>query len=1769
MRSRLLLAVTIVATFLFLAAPTSAYADYHQYIDGTPFANYFGLTATGLSFQQTNHHLQCYGQLRAPPAGQAAYTHMFFGYTSSTDTYSYSTQNSYVLNTSLITEVFPNEPARSFFCQSPGTVPSAVFGNYWGVFGGAIVSSASVDTVIFNPTPLVNQLAYGGGCSSNLTYFISYARPYQSSPANSTRVDVFYYSNTTVPGIIASYVFDTIVDGSPLAQDAAFSGDGSTYAFGYTPGNLMICRFGNCTAYSIGSDVPFAIRLSTDGTVLIYGSIVTSVASSLGKVVIMQLQGITGYIVQTTITAPFGVAAQQFGFAIDFDWPLTTILIGAPMGFNSLGCVYVFNYLNNTHSLGWRSINTPLTPFGFTPPLTPLYLGSSVLLPNENATTAFAGMPMSWNITTMSGAILYYRSLDTEFTIPSFPRWQQTTFPVQQLANTLNVSNPSLISINVRGGAMTSDHSGVITVQWVNVGNGSTYMIAEVQHRDTTGYLIQDASPIIGPMLNPPAETTGGGVGSGMDQNMGACISDDKLTIAMSAWYTPNVSNSQVWILNRTTIGQDFSLAQIIQNTPGVYTRFGQDLVCSSDLTKIYISTWFDESGTDSGPNGVAFWQRNTTTSSWQLAAFYVSSGTSAMPNRPLTLSRDGNRFAYVIDGGTLQIGIQTPYGSQTLSPASIAFITSLEFDYYGNTLAIGAPDANGGLGTTLIANWNQENNSFAIQSTISGTSNLTGSMVSLCQAGTTLLRTAGNDSLEIWTRPTFISTSWSLNMIINSTEGFTASSRTNVHHAMSATGESITTVTGQTNTTFGLGNQLVESYRWLPFDCPVLPQFTFVEELWSDSNNTATELYAQAATISSTSGVVVGIGGQYATQSWADIYTPTGNGSYILNTDLPGFSTFTNIFGVVASEDTFRILTGSGSGGGDAAHFISFSNSTGRYYISQTVSADRPSVGDVDLHRNGLMGGIGFYDANNSTGGKIEIYRLATADTQSPQTYRLIQTIYNIYNIGDGAGTDTWGSSFAFTAYPGFMIVPYAGSITFRTDVYKWSDRDGFTPWQNITISTSFINAIITAKGNRIIWYEILSDSIHVGFRVSQLNGTTGFFMDLPPRTLFALADIGSTGPNGLGLTSNDDGTVISFPIGGSNGRYSVFIDSSGGLDPTGPWYFAGTVPQAPDETGTSSQGNSDNDKHTITSDCTTMVASVLDIPNQFVGVYHINNMICTPMADPSPYPYYATTITLPAGLGWTSQYYGIATSATSDGSGVIIGGFDITNNRTFAVVFDYNVTYATWTQRGVIIGSATNDVNSDFLTVRLSDSKFRAVIATAPLNPTGIFPAHTLSYYWNSSASTYILELDAFSTNNISVGESMDLSRDGLWMVVAATSINNTNAAIYVYRLPAWHDTDPVAPVPVQNLTAIGLPFSGRWGGHICLSAFGQTLAVANSNGGFWDIYQLDSGGNTYLFQERINMSTTFFIDGFALSGDGNVVAVNFRGTFNSTFYQAVLLSYYNNVTQQWSSNFSLIESQNQVTNTSLDGAISMNDQGTLLIVPRTENASISLYDLYQSSTPQTWTYVNTVPWPLSSDGSGQIQQGVQYNDARSLTADCKLIFASGQFFDGVAVYETGKTCTPLTMPTEPPGFPPVFNPPITPPVSPPGNPPVTPPVEPPVSPPINPPVTPPVEPPVEPPVPPPVNPPAIAPANSPIMPPVEVPSSAPVEHPIQPPNIQTNAPIWIAFTAVLVVLGAAIIGGIAAVGYINRSDEPASEDSFSETSSKWPLRSKRRRT
>src|SRR6185312_11478990 len=114
--------------------------------------------------------------------------------------------------------------------------------------------------------------------------------------------------------------------------------------------------------------------------------------------------------------------------------------------------------------------------------------------------------------------------------------------------------------------------------------------------------------------------------------------------------------------------------------------------------------------------------------------------------------------------------------GSQTLSPASISYITSLEFDYFGNTLAIGAPDAYSGLGTTLIANWNAGNNTFSIQSIINGTSSLAGALVSLSQTGTILMRTAGNQTLEIWTRPSSFTANWSFNMAINATEGYTAS---------------------------------------------------------------------------------------------------------------------------------------------------------------------------------------------------------------------------------------------------------------------------------------------------------------------------------------------------------------------------------------------------------------------------------------------------------------------------------------------------------------------------------------------------------------------------------------------------------------------------------------------------------------------------------------------------------------------------------------------------------------------------------------------------------------------------------------------------------------------------------------------------------------------------------------------------------------------------------------------------------------------------------
>src|SRR6185312_5819884 len=140
-RSCLLLAVTIVAAFLFLATPANAYADYWQYIDSSPYDNYVGLTATGMGFTQTFHHLQCYAQQRAPPSAQSAYSHLYFSYSGVTDTYSYNTQSSYVFNTSLMTQVSPDEPARSFFCLNPITLPYIVAGNYWGVFGGTLLSS--------------------------------------------------------------------------------------------------------------------------------------------------------------------------------------------------------------------------------------------------------------------------------------------------------------------------------------------------------------------------------------------------------------------------------------------------------------------------------------------------------------------------------------------------------------------------------------------------------------------------------------------------------------------------------------------------------------------------------------------------------------------------------------------------------------------------------------------------------------------------------------------------------------------------------------------------------------------------------------------------------------------------------------------------------------------------------------------------------------------------------------------------------------------------------------------------------------------------------------------------------------------------------------------------------------------------------------------------------------------------------------------------------------------------------------------------------------------------------------------------------------------------------------------------------------------------------------------------------------------------------------------------------------------------------------------
>jgi hypothetical protein len=353
-----------------------------------------------------------------------------------------------------------------------------------------------------------------------------------------------------------------------------------------------------------------------------------------------------------------------------------------------------------------------------------------------------------------------------------------------------------------------------------------------------------------------------------------------------------------------------------------------------------------------------------------------------------------------------------------------------------------------------------------------------------------------------------------------------------------------------------------------------------------------------------------------------------------------------------------------------------------------------------------------------------------------------------------------------------------------------------------------------------------------------------------------------------------------------------------------------------------------------------------------------------------------------------------------------------------------------------------------------------------------------------------------------------------------------------------------------------------SQQWGAQVRITAYGidplqSRLVVSSLNGGFVDIYGLDPLNITqWVYQQRLSLFSTFFIDGMAIAGGGSVIQINFRGTFNATGYAAVAISKYINSSVGYGE-FAYIMPSAGNTNSTLGLALSTNDYGDALIIPRT-GASPILYDIYQNQQPSadvgSWTYSATVPAPPGS--TTLTSQGQSEGDAKSLTADCSLIIAgtltalppTDESTGFVAIYRTSlPTCPVLPPPPLPPIEPP-FDPPIDPPVAPVA--PVDPPIDPPVAPinppvaPIDPPVDPPVAP-IDPPVAPPVAPvdppiapiePPMPPAAPPIAPPVVPPAAPqvtpPDDNPMAPPANPTGVIIGVTVSSIVVVFIAIIV-------------------------------------
>lgn len=706
-----------------------------------------------------------------------------------------------------------------------------------------------------------------------------------------------------------------------------------------------------------------------------------------------------------------------------------------------------------------------------------------------------------------------------------------------------------------------------------------------------------------------------------------------------------------------------------------------------------------------------------------------------------------------------------------------------------------------------------------------------------------------------------------------------------------------------------------------------------------------------------------------------------------------------------------------------------------------------------IDLRRDGLQAVISAQSNLNATDNAVYVYQLpGTVDTNADD-YVLAQTIpypgqptFYVFQVRISAYGNTLAISQQFNVWSMYIntgtqfvfVQQLSLNTTVNTGV-QWSmalSASGTTVAISYERQTGPVSLLSQAVAVATLDYSTMLWSTNYSYAVVFNASASQWFFG--------------------GLAIGDDGTLLATPLYTSPSPYMPYLFyEMNSANATFLKYLA-TVPAPLDPHGASiEQSYAIDDTHLMTADCQLLFNSNWYFTNitTFLSIYE-TGQTCTPMAQFPRFVQAVPSSSIVANNATPTSLPGATVAITSDGSAWIEAGFDFTNNQTFATIVTYNRTSQVATSQATLSGSVFDDFTLTQISVRMSDDRTRAMLATVP-NNTAL--AHTLVYELNATTQTYMLRLNKTTVGNLVPGTSIDMTRDGLWMAIAMIdSTNNTNNRVEVYRLQSWHDSDPVDYTPVQNLTTNG---AAHWGYRVRFSAYyttspGTVLVVACQYD-YWLVYR--STGNQFVFEQQLNATiVTVQIVYMSVSGDGNTIAVNFFGVTGD-----VALSSYNNVTLTWTS--AIILTSADPVNALLTGPVPLNDQGTLLGVPtQNSSAQYQFFGLYQSLVPPNWTFYGQVPPPTALNGN-RVYQGTMTDDTHLLTADCALLITSNaaNYASGLTqsttsyltIYATGVTCTPVTAPIEPPGIPPVFAPPIPAPVPPPISPPVPPPVTPPI--------------------------------------------------------------------------------------------------------------------